>query len=179
MEKEVFNHYRNNIVNEYVSDLQKLDTMGALVYHKARAKKIYKYYEKKRLEIRRFFMCEETKPMDRHKIGASIMYATLKSKVFSVNRMIPSLPEQILMANEYLAVYLALGIIESYKRDELKKDDWLIKIPEAYHGGEDAYIKLLCKALYCIPSINHFDIFAYSNILFLLEKYTDDCGEYN
>lgn len=179
MEKEVFDRFCNDVVNKYVSDLQKLDTMGALIYHKHRVQKIYKYYEKKRLEIRRYFMYVETKPMDRHKIGASIIYATLKSRVFSVNRMIPDLPEQILMANEYLAIFLALSIVESYKRDELNNDDWLIKIPEAYHGGEDAYVKILCKALYCIPSINYFDIFAYSNVLFLLEKYTDDYHGHN
>ncbi len=174
MEKEVFDNFRKTVINGYINELRSLDTVGALTYHENRVKNIYKYYEKKRLEIRRFFMNVETKPMDRHKIGASMIYAVLNSKVFSVNRMIDNLPEKLLMANEYLAVNVSFSIIESYKRDELNDKKWLIKIPETYHGGEHAYIGNLCKALYCVPNISHFDVFAYSNILFLLEKYTDD-----
>ncbi len=173
MDRETFKSFRERVIDRYVAELETLDNVGALTCHKNRIDYIYKHYERKRLEIRRFFMNIETKPMDRHKIGACIMYATLKSNVFSVNRLIDKLPGKLLMANEYLATYLALSVVESYKMDELNNQYWLIKIPSTYHG--DAYIENLCKALYCIPSINCFDIFAYSNILFLLEKYTDDC----
>lgn len=177
MDKDTFNKFRSNVLDLYVKELENCDFCNCLKVKKNNIGKIYHFYERKRLDIRRFFMHLETKPMDRHKIGAVMIYAILKSKVFQVNRMVENIPDELLMANEYFAVYVALSIVESYKRDEIGSDDWLINIPETYHEKDDnvksVYINNMCKALYRISNINHFDIFAYANILFLLEKYTD------
>jgi len=183
MQKSVFDIYRQDVIEKYINDLLKLDNVDCLKYKQKSIDKIYKNYELKRLEIRRFFMNFEKKPMDRHKIGAVMIYAVLKSKIFKINKRIPNLPDEMLMANEYLAIYLALSIVESYKRDELKDEEWLLRIPNTYHENntenKEIYINNMSKALYNIPNIKYFDIFAYSNVLFLLEKYTDTINNKN
>lgn len=181
MEKIDFKNFCTKVIEPYINDLIGNDFCNCLTIRKHNIYKIYLFYEQKRFEIRHFFMHLKTKPMDRHKIGAVMIYAILKSNIFKVNRMVKNIPDELLMANEYLAVYVALSIVESYKRDEINSDNWLINIPETYHeknnNVESVYINNMCKALYRISNINHFDIFAYANILFLLEKYTDTVNE--
>ena len=80
------------------------------------------------------------------------------------------------MANEYLAVYIAINIVEQYKRDELGKDsEYKLIFPITYHEENEktcVYLNNLCKGLYYIKP-KHIDIFAYSTIFFFMEKYTD------
>ena len=126
----------------------------------------------------------ESQPMDRHKIGAVMIYAILKSKPFYVVKTIPKLPSQLLMANEYLAFYDALNIVELYRMDDALSngngsDRNNLILPNTYHG--DMYIENVCKALYYVKNPDYFDILAYANVLFLSEKYSDtylsDCKE--
>lgn len=122
----------------------------------------------------------ETKPMDRHKIGSVLIYSILKSHIIKVTKLTKkSLPHALLMANEYLAVYVALSVIESYRIDdnggfnEANPMGCCLEIPLTFHNeGSNAYIDNLCKALFYLRNINEFDIFAYANIMFLLEAYT-------
>ena len=114
-----------NVILEYVRDLKNIQkelNVNCLYFSDKRAKRIYNYYEKKRLYIRRYFMNLESKPMDRHKIGSVMIYAILKSKPFFVFKTIPKLPNQLLMANEYLAFYVALNIVELYSVCSLNSD---------------------------------------------------------
>ena len=187
-----YEYFYKHVIHKYVQDIQGIDKSQkkpCLIYRSKKANKIYHYYEQKRLTIRRYFMQLETHPMDRHKIAAVMIYAILKSRPFKVNDTIPDLPNQLLMANEYLAFYVALSIIESYKQDEClslgvneadileNQSKWKLSLPRTYHGniemrGEE-YIDNTCKALYYLRNPERFDVFAYSNILFLLEKYSD------
>lgn len=57
---------------------------------------------------------QNEKALDRHKVASCMMYAVLKSRVLKVNRLVSHLPNRLLMANEYLAVYVGLNIIEQY-----------------------------------------------------------------
>lgn len=122
------------------------------------------------------YMSGDMKPMDRHKIAANFMCSILKARVIRVNRLIPNLPIELLMANEYLAFYVAVSIVENYKRDLTGNEDYILDLfPETYieNEGFDSYIQNTCKALFYIKRYEIKDIFAYANLLFWLEKYTD------
>lgn len=172
--KNKFEDLYNKVILEYVKDLKNIQkelNIKCLNYSDKKGRRIYDYYEKKRLYIRRYFMNLESKPMDRHKIGAVMIYAILKSRPFYVIKTIPKLPNQLLMANEYLAFYVALNIVELYRMDDESSNGNDLILPNTYHG--DMYIENVCKALYYVKNPNYFDVFAYADILFLLEKYND------
>lgn len=183
--KQTFEKIYNQVILGYVNDLTKIEEesgTNCLKFSYKRTKRIYDYYEKKRLYVRRYFMNLESKPMDRHKIGAVMIYAILKSKPFHVNKTVSNLPSQLLMANEYLAFNVALNIVELYRMDDAQSKgsngvDSNLILPNTYHA--DVYIENVCKALYYVNNPNSFDIFAYANILFLLEKYSDISSNIN
>lgn len=189
MTKEYFGKFCEEIIIPYTDQLKKIDDdlgVKCLEFNRKSLNKVYGTYENKRMEIRKYFMNEENKPMDRHKIGSVMMYAILKSRLLHIHNLYKTrVPHQLLMANEYLAVYVALSVVESYRRDDCKTNGfdvsacdeklWRLLLPNTYH--DDSYIDNLCKSLYYIPDISKFDIFAYSNILYLLEIYTDSFGD--
>lgn len=107
-----------------------------------------------------------------------MMYAVLKSRVLKINRFIPHLPHRLLMANEYLAVYVGLNIIGQYRiSDGLEEPESRLILPVTYHeidSEESDFPDSFCKALYYLRyRLRNMDIFAYANILFFIEKYTD------
>ena len=186
MKKKNFDVLYNNVICKYKTDLETIcDSLGikSITFNERRAKKIFYYYEKKRQYIKRYFMKDVCLPIDRHKIGAIMMYAILKSCPFKINKTKAQLPNQLLMANEYLAFYTALSIVDSFKLEYLRETDssvleYILHLPTTYHDestseSEEQYIDNVCKALYYIKDKNHFDIFAYADILFLIEKYSD------
>lgn len=187
MEKTGFEEFCVLTIDAYIDELREIDKeYGALTVRESRKKYVYLFYEIARMNIRKYFMQLESKPMDRHKIGSVMAYAILRSKIIKVNRLIPDLPEKILMANEYLAFTVAMNIVEIYKRemeDYRFHEGYTLFMPRTYHENEKStesvYLSNVCKALYYIPSMRRFDIFAYANILFLLEKYTDLSKEYD
>lgn len=155
---------------------------------------LYRNYQEKRDFVKNKYMKKTDEPaLDRHKVASCMMYAILKVKPIKINRYKTDLPEKLLLANEYLAFFVALNIIEMYRKDQLEQQirenkiergqrnrymDNQIVLPKTYHeNGENGsdFLSNTCKALYYIElqGINKFDIFAYSSILFLLEKYTD------
>lgn len=167
------------IIQKYYNDLKIIDdkNFGGKSIHLQTYKLnlIYFFYEMKRKEIRKLYMSQERKPMDRHKIASNIMCAILKSKIVFVNRLIPNLPNKIIMANEYIAFYTAINILELYKI-EAGFDNYKIIFPETYieEEKEDSYIENVCKALYYTKHFGIGEIFSYANILFLLEKNTEN-----
>lgn len=190
MTKEYFEELRDNVIMPFVEDLLKIDAdYNCLKLNKSALNKIYYNYEQKRQTIRRYFMNIETKPMDRHKIGSVMLYAVIKSHVFSINLTKRRLPHELLMANEYLAVYMALTMVDAYRRDayycddsrknQIKENEWLLKLPATFHEEtSNSYINNLCKALYYVKNPNNIDIFAYANIFYLLEVYTNEKNGY-
>lgn len=144
---------------------------------------IYRNYQNKRDYIKYNYMSKETPvALDRHKVAACMVYAILKTSPIKVNMWIPKLPEKIVLANEYLAFYTALNIIEMYKLDEFNdkniNENYQIIVPKTYHEDENSqntYESNLCKAWYYIriDDMKKFDALGYANVFFLLEKYTD------
>ncbi len=64
-------------------------------------------------------MNSESQPIDSHKIGSVLIYSILKSHIFKVTKIAKQhLLPVLLMANEYLAIYVALSVVESYIKEE-------------------------------------------------------------
>lgn len=142
--------------------------------------RIYQYYQSRRDAVKDKYMDKKADvSLDRHKVASCMIYAILKAEPIKINRFIPNLPERILLANEYLAFFVALNIVEMYKKDESEeKENFEIILPRTYHEtaeNQQDFLCNICKALYYVrlKGIEKFDVFAYSSILFLLEKYTD------
>lgn len=176
-----FYTFCNSVIEQYIAEIVTEDKdVKCLTLNKRRIKNIYVHYEKKRIEVRKKYMQDFRKPVDRHKIAACMMYAILKSKVFKVNRLVSNIPEKLLLSNEYLAFYVAVNIVEMFKRaeDEYEfHEDYVLFFPPAYHVNtayeEGTFVYNTCKSLSFIKNIKYFDVTAYSTILFQLEKYTD------
>lgn len=187
MKFEDYDVFYKKVIYGYIDELITYNKKyNAITFNQNAYKKIYDFYEKKRLEIRNNYMTVPDKPIDRHKTASAMIYAILKAKVFKVSIISnPNLPIQLRLANEYLAVYVALNIIELYKRkDELIENNisdsnYQLIIPETKYEkqGEDnpggSFIASLCLTLANIKKMKYFDLFAYSTILFLLENNTD------
>lgn len=190
MKFEDYNAFYINVIKKYIVELVEFDsTYHALTENKDAYKKIYYFYEKKRIDIRTNYMLDSSKPIDRHKTAATMMYAILRAKVFEINYRISDLPEPLRIANEYLAFYVALNIVELYKRRDdlinsgIKDSKYQLIIPDTkYEGVTNRYTKQsgasfissMCLTLASIKNIKYFDIFSYSTILFLLENNTDN-----
>lgn len=187
MKYEDYLDFYEKVINEYIKELKTFDIgFNSLTINRKSKKKIYKLYEKKRIEIRSNYMLDSSKPIDRHKTASCMMYAILNAKVFKVNYFIHNLPEQLSLANEYLAVFVGFNIVELYKRRDdfvdrnIERSNYNLIIPNTEYEvmnskGEmgDSFISSLCLSLFNIKKVNRFDVFAYATILFLLENRTD------
>lgn len=181
MKVNEFYDFCDEVINKYIQEILEEDkSVQCLSFKKRKLSNIYVNYEKKRVKVRKKYMQDPNKPLDRHKIAACMMYAILKSPVFKVNRLISNIPERLLLSNEYLAFYVGLNIVEMFKRAETKYEfhkDYLLCFPVTYHVNEEykegTFVYNTCKALSYIKRIRYFDIFGYSTIFFLLERYTD------
>jgi len=189
MKYEDYENFYNIVIKGYIDELLEFDSKcNALTFNNKSPKAIYNYYEKKRIEVRTIYMADSSKPIDRHKTSACMIYAILKSKVFKVNKFIPGLPEPIRLANEYLAFYVAINIIEQYKRTDVVggervNNNYQLIIPTTFYESqansmtgevENSFISSVCLTLANIKNLKFFDVFSYSTIMFLLEKNTDD-----
>lgn len=181
MKTDKFYRFCDSVIKNYITEILEEDkAINCLTYNEHRLNNVYVYYEKKRVELRRKYMNDSSKPLDRHKVASCMMYAILKARVFRVNRLVKNIPEKLLLSNEYLAFYVAINIVEMFKRAE--KDDvfgekYVLYFPKAYHihaeYEEGTFVYNTCKSLFFIKKIKYLDVFAYATILFLLEKYTD------
>lgn len=192
MKVEDFEDFCSKVIDNYIKELMEYQKSHKCIIKSNMAKNnIFKFYQRKRDEIKKNYMvkpAQNEKALDRHKVASCMMYAILKSRVLKVNRFVPHLPNKLLMANEYLAVYVGLNIIEQYRRDDGKKEpDNKLIFPITYHevpsdeapSDESDFIDNLCKGLYYLRrKIDNMDIFAYSTILFFVEKYTDTIKGY-
>lgn len=138
-------------------------------------KALYRRYQHERSKFYRYMDYNVT-ALDGHKVASCFIYAFLKHNLIKINRLKKRLPFELLLANEYLAVTVAFDVVAMYHCDENEGDkNFEIVVPTTKHDKKDqsGYIRYLCEALYYLRSCSRYDLFAYANILFLLEKYTE------
>lgn len=138
------------------------------------------FYDEVNLFVKSY-MVKDTKNIDRHKIAACMIKAILVSKPLRVS-FIDKVhlffgkkkfdDDVIYLINQYIAINVAVIILEGYIRSDDKK---IIKhriyFPEPFPDGEKDYIKDVCLDLYYTKA-KKINTVAYSNILFLWEKYS-------
>ncbi len=179
MTRNDFDFFTKKIIYEFYKELKQIDSKRfnskAIKLNQKKMPLVYLNYESFRKNIRKLYMTVESKPMDRHKIASNMMFSILKAQVVKVNRLVPNLPLELLLANEYIAFYCAINIIEIYKRD-LGFDNYSILFPDTYIEGEGktSYLENTCKALYYTKSYKISNVLLFANTLFMLEKYTDE-----
>lgn len=180
MTLEEFKNISENIILKYIDEILTSDTIGCLIFRKNRIHKVYIYYERKRLSIHSQCMQNPTELIDRHKIGSIMLYSILRANIFKVDYLKKEIPDYLYFANEHLAFYVALNIVEMFKREEIDyefHENYTLFFPKTYHVSKDhdnpTFLYNTCLGLSLIKNLKYFDIFAYSTILFQLEKYTD------
>lgn len=179
MEIKDFISFRESVLIPYLQELKDNDTVNCLTINYKSINKVYQYYQTMRNLVKKVQMEANTSALDRHKVGAILIYGILRSKIIHVNKNIPNLPPHLLMANEYYAVNIALNVIEMYKRkDGEQYSNYEIIIPKPYHKHENEaidnpFLYELCVGLYTQNIKRYFDVSAYAIILFQLEDKTD------
>lgn len=184
MRKQSYKQFYDVVVSACINDIIKYNEQNGFPANSVRmrenkSEKIYKHYQEMRDYIRCNYMSKKMEvALDRHKVAACMMYAILKAKPLKIDRNIPMLDEKMLLANEYLALYVALNIVIMYKIDQyhLREGEYEILFPETYFDDpSNDYVTNYCRTLYyvSIENMNKFDVLAHANILFMLEKYTD------
>lgn len=188
MKRDDYNDFYEKVINQCIIGIEayakdKIPNKNCLSRRNNAQTKIYNNYQNKRdFVISNYMSKKSTVALDRHKVASCMIYAILKAKPIKVKRWVNNLPEKVLLSNEYLAFFVALNIIEMYKTDEKREngimDEYQIIIPKTYHedcSKNNTYESNFCKSLYyiSIKNMKQYDIFAYADILFLLEKYTD------
>lgn len=184
MREQDYGKFYEVVVSACINDIFEYNKQNgfpenSIMLRENHSRKIFEYYQEMRDFIRCNYMSKKMDvALDRHKVAACMMYAVLKAKPLKVNRKIPGLDEKILLANEYLALYVALNIVIMYKIDQyqLEAGEYEILFPETYfNDSSNDYVTNYCRTLYYVSmeNLNKFDVLAHANILFLLEKYTD------
>lgn len=178
MTNEKFEDIWDNIILKLFSEM----TPQKDVFIAPRSKKkIFKEYQKQKTFLKLNYMENPNTHLDRHKIAACMLYAIvkvrpIKIKKFSVWRKFISgtrYTPEFLMLNEYLGLYTAFSIIESFRvyEQSIDKD---ITFPRngisqpITTNGED-YIYNTCLDLYLSRKKNKINILTFANVFFLLE----------
>lgn len=119
--------------------------------------------------------------IDRHKVASVMLYSIIINKPFEL-KLIPVKREvnsSALLANEILGFNTALAIVWSFIMEDAKEKSDKNKIeifkegfifPECQH---DSYEANIYKMLYYSNINQRYDIFAFAQILFLIEAYTE------
>lgn len=194
MKKQDFRDFYNEVITKAIEDIFAnahnllsplgVDENSVINERRNAGEKIFNNYQKKRDFIKLNYMeldksgSDESIALDRHKVAACMVYAILKSCPLKIRMLTANLPEEVVMANEFLAFGVAVNIIEMYIKAKNGGDDFAIKFPSTYYEGGNAknrYPSNVCKAWYYLKldNIEKFDIFGYANVFFLWERYTE------
>lgn len=147
-------------------------------------KRIYKEYQKQKTFLKLNYMENQHTHLDRHKIASCMLYAIVKVqpvrvKKLSICKMYFSkkiYDPKFLLLNEYLGLYTAFSIVESFRMYEKSIEKNMV-FPRAgicqplTSNGED-YIYNTCLDLYLSRKRNNINILTFANVLFLLETGT-------
>lgn len=178
MEKETYDRIWDNIVQPIYKNISS-DAPNMSLPEKSK-KSIFRRYIKIRDKIKKKYMEDSDMNIDRHKI-ASIMMTAIeevypikihKKYILQLWKKNKELDQRYVYANETLAFFTALSIIESYKeygidgKVEMKRKT--IVLPETFNGSD--YAVNTCIDLYFAKRSKCINILTFSNVFFLLEK---------
>ena len=141
------------------------------------------------------FMREDVYDIDRHKIASCLMKSILRVRPLYIPLIVklkftlskkslpellnipsahwtPSIHNKIYYANEYLALSVAINIIDAYiMADDDKEFKHHIIVPDPFPDQDNDYLLDVCIDLNA-HSLRAINIVTFANIYFLLEKYS-------
>lgn len=178
MEKETYDRIWDNIVIPIYDNISNNDPN--MSFNKKSKKRIFERYIKIRDKVKKKYMEDSDSNIDRHKIASAMMAAIedvypikiSKKYIFQLWKDKKELDERYVYANETLAFFTALSIIENYKeygidgKIEMKRKT--IVLPETFN--ESDYAMNTCIDLYFSKRSKNINILTFSNVFFLLEK---------
>jgi len=161
---------KNELLSKYPKHLYFDDRIKSAIWSK---------YEEERAKIHTLMSDSEGR-IDRHKVASIIAYSIIELKPF--NRIITSgesVEANVMLANELFSTKVALSITWSFLMQDLKSKDnkELLNIyskgflfPNCDHKD---YLSHLVTCLYYANESKSFHVLMLSNILFLIEVYTE------
>lgn len=184
MTKEKFNEIWCNILLPIYDEI----SLKANVYIRPFAKEIaYRKYQKKKTYLKINYMQNPNTHLDRHKIAACMMYAIVSSHPILIkpsaiwNKYVKKekFPIKHLLLNEYLGIYTALSIVQSFKmynegQDNDNVNQKIINMPITTNGED--YIYNTCLDLYLSKKKKNINVLTFANVFFLLETGTFGTG---
>lgn len=188
MTNEKFEDIWNNIILGLYNEITPQDDL----YIKARSKKkIFKKYQKQKTYLKLNYMENPNTHLDRHKIAACMLYAIVKVHPIRIKRISiwknylngKKFTPQYLMLNEYLGLYTAFSIVESFRTYEQSEENEVgFKrkgiVQPITTNGED-YIYNTCLDLYLSRKKNKINVLTFANVFFLLETGSFSVKELN
>lgn len=182
MKKDKFDELWNEIVLKTIDDLSDKNT----IYLKKNAKKrVYKQYQAKKTYVKNNYMLFGNTHLDRHKIAACMLYAIMKvypvkirmGAIWKKHKEDEKFSREYQLLNEYLSLYTAFSIIESFRVYGIDHSDEeyptkgftrkRITMPETSNGQD--YMYNTCLDLYFSKQKNMINVLTFSNVFFLLE----------
>ena len=182
MTREVFDELWKHIILSIFNDMNK---NNVLHLKKDAKEKVYKQYQNKKTYIKDNYMLSCNTHLDRHKIASCVLYAIMQVYPIEVNlSMIKKkhdskemFPKEYQLLNEYLALYTAFSIIESFRQYGIHHSEeefptkgfnrHKISIPNTSNGQD--YIYNTCLDLYFSKQKKNINVLTFSNVFFLLE----------
>lgn len=178
MEKETYDRIWKNIVLQIYNNIN--DNENVIFFNEKTKNKIFKRYIKIRDNIKKKYMEDSDSNIDRHKIASVMMVAieevypikVSKKYIFQLWKSKKELDRRYVYANETLAFFTALSIIENYKdygidgKIEMARNS--IILPETFNDSD--YAMNTCIDLYFGKRSKNINILTFSNVFFLLEK---------
>lgn len=188
MTNEKFEDIWNNIILGLYNEITPQDDL----YIKARSKKkIFKKYQKQKTYLKLNYMENPNTHLDRHKIAACMLYAIVKVHPIRIKRVSiwknylngKKFTPEYLMLNEYLGLYTAFSIVESFRAYEQSEENEVgFKrkgiVQPITTNGED-YIYNTCLDLYLSRKKNKINVLTFANVFFLLETGSFSVKELN
>jgi len=181
MTKEKFDGLWKNGFERKIDEIKSCCS-DKILFDENRKEFIFEKYSNIRDFIKERYMKNKDGLLDRHKVAAIMMKAILIVEPFQLSKKdngeildTEEIPILAWFANEVFAIYCANVIVSSFlinEEDTKMKDVYKkgLVIPDC--RNEDSYLLQLAKELYYNKVEGHFDVFAFANILFLLEQYT-------
>lgn len=187
MKADKFDELWENVVLPIYKEMNK---EGILSLKRSARKRVYKEYQRKKTYIKQNYMKNENTHLDRHKIAACMLFAIMK--VYPIRVKLSAVWEKYCakerfgkeyeLLNEYLSLYTAFSIIESFRgyeasvtEEEYPAKGFLrnkISLPETSNGQD--YLYNTCLDLYFSKQKKCINVLTFSNVFFLLELLESD-----
>ena len=178
MEKPTYDRIWNNIILQIYDNISNGD--NNISFNKNSRNKIFKRYIKIRDNIKKKYMEDSDANIDRHKIASIMMVAieevypikVSKKYIFKLWKSRKELDKRYIYANETLAFFTALSIIENYKDygidGKIEMTRKSITLPETFNDSD--YAMNTCIDLYFGKRSKNINILTFSNVFFLMKS---------